>query len=134
MAQWPLITDEIIIALDNIYTDHLKTKSQWFGIIDGESASAFVTYVDAVKTSMSRIFKNKTSGMEEERKVLAQLEGKINYVFDDAAFFRIGDLPIITPSVPMDIVKWLSNGALSIAEVSVLDVYSFTRSQTRSCA
>lgn len=120
LPQWTLITDDMIIALDNVYTDHLQKQSSWFGIADAECASTFVTYVDAAKTRFKQVLKKKKTDIKEEQDVLAQVEAKMTYIFDDAALIRIGDLPIITPSVPMDIAKWLSNGALSVAEVSLL--------------
>ena len=131
LPQWNLMTDEIIVALDNAYTAHLQKQSMWFGIPDGECASAFVMYLDAAKTSLNRIMKKKTGTNDEEQTVIDQVEAKITYMFDDQTPNRIGDLPIITPSVPMDVAKWLSNGALSVAEVSQSYEQSSSLAQTR---
>lgn len=111
-----MMTKEIFRAVNQIFTDELLSRKQWFGSDQESYVTAFGRYRDDVISKVLSMLP--TAADHKERLVANNMKAKLQYISSPGSRGYVGLMPFITPSVLLAIDAYLKMIDLSIREVS----------------
>jgi hypothetical protein len=111
-----LITNAMIVTVDELFKSHLLDVAQWMGSDEDMYIDKYIMYRDEViKVVLQEL---PTVGDEDVLKVRHNVKAKLTWMFQQYNSVFIGYLPFVTPSVPPVLNDWLKRVDTAIVKVS----------------